>query len=360
MRTFTKREADICKGIAICMMLFHHLFNDYEEYAGFTVIYAPFSGERITFFALVLKICVAIFVFISGYGLAATYSRQFANKQKTKSEVAQFVWSKYWKLMTTYWFAFAITLLCQPLGRTIFDAYGNNIKEIILYMFIDIMGLADLFSTPTLNPTWWYMSMAIAIIVIIPFIMYLVEKFTAIMVLVLFVILTQGNALNSVLNFYLFSVVLGVVSYETRLFDKINQIGKRSRFKFGLTVLVEVFLLLVLLSLRTNYNFNGIVDGLLALDLAVLVCAVVGKIPLVSKGLKLLGENSANIFLLHNQLYSFYFLAFFYSFKYWFLIFGVLTGVSLIVSYGVDWLKNKIGYAKMMVNIGKAIENKII
>ena len=34
---FTKEETNFCKGIAIVMMLFHHLFNDFEEYAGYIV-----------------------------------------------------------------------------------------------------------------------------------------------------------------------------------------------------------------------------------------------------------------------------------------------------------------------------------
>lgn len=75
-----------------------------------------------------------------------------------------------------YWFAFLLTLVCQPLGRNIFDAYGTDLKSIVVYFLVDFFGLSYLFGTPTLNPTWWYMTLAILIVVLMPFIMKLIEK----------------------------------------------------------------------------------------------------------------------------------------------------------------------------------------
>lgn len=84
---FTKEETNFCKGIAIIMMLFHHLFNDFEEYAGHPVDYRPFTGERLMFLALLCKVCVAIFVFLSGYGIAAVYERKYGNRGGGKQKV---------------------------------------------------------------------------------------------------------------------------------------------------------------------------------------------------------------------------------------------------------------------------------
>lgn len=173
---FTKKETDVCKGIAIILMLFHHLFNDFEEYAGYTVSYWPFTDERIHFFALLSKICVAVFVFLSGYGIAATYQKQFETQEPSPQELRIFVMSRYKKLMASYWFVFVLTLLCQPLGRTVFDAYGHSIKEILLYFLVDFFGLSYLLETPTLNPTWWYMSLALCIILLAPFIIRLMKR----------------------------------------------------------------------------------------------------------------------------------------------------------------------------------------
>ena len=100
----------------------------------------------------------------------------FQYKKADIKEIISFIWKRLWKLETFYWFAFILTLICQPLGRTIFDAYGTEFKSIVIYFFIDFLGLSYLFSTPTLNPTWWYMTLAILIIVLMPFIMNLIEK----------------------------------------------------------------------------------------------------------------------------------------------------------------------------------------
>lgn len=126
---FRKRESEFCKGIGIAMMIFHHLFYKAENYQDFVISFAPFSEERINFYALLCKVCVAIFVFISGYGITASYYKKFADWEPSVGEIKDFIWKRIWKLLTLYWFAFLLTCLCQPLGRTITEAYGGELKE---------------------------------------------------------------------------------------------------------------------------------------------------------------------------------------------------------------------------------------
>ena len=63
----TREESQEIKGIAILLMLFHHLFAFSDRipnglhYSNFTVTLAKFGN-----------VCVPIFLFISGYGLAKT------------------------------------------------------------------------------------------------------------------------------------------------------------------------------------------------------------------------------------------------------------------------------------------------
>lgn len=150
------------------MMIFHHLFYKAENYQDFVIRFSPFSEERINFYALLCKVCVAIFVFISGYGVAASYRKQFGRDEPTAGEGTSFIGKRIWKLWTLYWFAFLLTLLCQPLGRKITEAYGGELKSIAVYLLLDALGLSYLFGTPTLNPTWWYMTLALLIIAGIP------------------------------------------------------------------------------------------------------------------------------------------------------------------------------------------------
>ena len=58
-------ETQIVKAIAIMAMLVHHLFLEHPEY-----------GDAIYRLAIAGKACVALFVFLSGYGMATTFPKQ--------------------------------------------------------------------------------------------------------------------------------------------------------------------------------------------------------------------------------------------------------------------------------------------
>lgn len=352
---FRKEESNFCKGIAIILMLFHHLFYKVDNYSGFIINFSPFSEERINFYALLGKICVAIFVFISGYGIAASYRQVFQHKKADVKEIVSFTWKRLWKLETFYWFAFILTLVCQPLGRTIFEAYGTDFKSIIIYFFIDFLGLSYLFGTPTLNPTWWYMTIAILIVVFMPFVMNLIEKMGTSLVLIAGIgILFFLNASNAN-TFYLFSLYLGVGCFESRLFEWIGELWRGKRWGIWVKGCTAIVTFLALLSLRTNYNYFGIVDGLIAMNLAVLSSLFFIHIPIISSIMQCLGKHSGNIFLIHNQIYSYYFQSFIYSFRHWTVILFVLLTVSFLVSILMEILKKVLRYDKYMGILGRKI-----
>lgn len=356
---FRKEESNFCKGVAIILMLFHHLFYKVDNYSGFIINFSPFSEERINFYALLGKICVAIFVFISGYGIAASYRQVFQYKKAEVKEIVSFTWKRLWKLETFYWFAFLLTLACQPLGRTIFDAYGTDLKSIIVYFFIDFFGLSYLFGTPTLNPTWWYMTLAILIVVLMPFVMKLIEKMGTSLVLFAGIgILFFLNASNAN-TFYLFSLYLGVGCFESRLFERIGELWNDKKWGIWIKGFIAIVAFLILLSLRTNYNYFGIVDGLIAMNLAVLSSLLFVHIPIFSSVMQCLGKHSGNIFLVHNQIYSYYFQSFIYSFGHWIVILFTLLAVSFLVSVVMEILKKVLRYDKLMGILGMKIVTKL-
>lgn len=72
-------DSNALKGIAILMMLWHHLF--YYSNGSFNDIYINGYGLAKTS-ALACKVCVAIFVFVSGYGLMEKYKDQHQSRMK--------------------------------------------------------------------------------------------------------------------------------------------------------------------------------------------------------------------------------------------------------------------------------------
>lgn len=355
MKMFTKAETNRCKGIAILMMLFHHLFNDYEEYAGYPVEYWPLTGDQTLHLALLCKLCVTIFVFLSGYGIAAVYTAKFQNQEPTKEQFWKFTVSRYWKLMTGYWFVFLLALICAPLGRTPAQAYGTDFKTAVVYFIIDFFGLSFAFHTPTLNPTWWYLSVALYIVFLMPFVMKIAKKTGTLFVLAAAMGLLQLMEIQSVASTYVFGMLLGAVCFEWDIFGKWSRMfaGKKAGFFGKSAVLLAATVLL--LKFRMNYNYYGMVDGLTSMTLCGFSMMVFSKIPLIGRGLEILGIHSANIFLIHNLMYSYYFLGFYYSFRYPLVILAVLTATSLAVSVAAEKLKVRIGYEKQMKKIGEKL-----
>lgn len=158
----TKRDTQILKGIAVLMLLFHHCLYTGEGYDDFIINGVPFFKNV----GIFCKICVAIFVFLSGYGLT---------KQARINDAAikpmRFYGKRYVKLMMNYWL---IWLLFVPMGvlfwgRTFPSVYGNHY---LIKGIIDFLGIyMAVFSSPNgYNATWWFYSCIIVLYLLYPFI----------------------------------------------------------------------------------------------------------------------------------------------------------------------------------------------
>ena len=86
----TKKNSKMLYGLAILMMVYHHLFCVTGRIGGciFTIDYLLKTngiGIKISWFC---KICVALFALISGYGSASTcvYDKNVRIKQRIKSD----------------------------------------------------------------------------------------------------------------------------------------------------------------------------------------------------------------------------------------------------------------------------------
>lgn len=77
---FTQKQTDIAKGEAVCLMFAHHLFNFPSRLVdGSTYVQIlPFLNLEAILGAFG-KICVAIFLFLSGYGMFLGYLRAKKN-----------------------------------------------------------------------------------------------------------------------------------------------------------------------------------------------------------------------------------------------------------------------------------------
>ena len=156
----TKRQSLQLYGIATLFMLFHHLFLSiemgYGNYCG-TAYSAVGYNKIVMHLAWIFKICVAIFSFITGYGLFEKYSSRnitliFSDNIK-----------RSWRLYRKYWLVLMVFLpLCFGAG-----ALNVNFSELVF----NVVGLRSSYDAPA-----WYIRQYLLILIFSPLFIYLVNR----------------------------------------------------------------------------------------------------------------------------------------------------------------------------------------
>lgn len=359
---FTKEHTMQMKGIAIIILLFHHCFLNAQRWATvpyeklattkgwgyYPISFAPFSSHTIQYLASFSKICVAMFVFMTGYGMWVSYE-----SQKKKTTMSNYIKKRMVTLMTGFLIIFVVTeILAIPTGRFI-EVYGHDFRSVV-YMIIDALGLAKLLGTPLFCLTWWYMSLAIVLIMIFPFVHSIMEKYQWIVVVASIIVPRAcGFGQSTDLFRYLLAYTLGMYFAQHDLLARIkekfmeqNVVGKL------LFLIVSLIGLAVIIKCRQNawigWKYLDFWDGFAAMYVIVLSYIYILNGKWIVKGLGFLGKHSMNIFLIHSFYRDVFFHKFTYSFYYAWLDYIVLMAISLVTSIVLEWFKKLIRYEKFI------------
>ena len=327
-------ESQIIKGFAICAMLWHHLFLDHREY-----------GQTAFSLALTGKICVALFVFISGYGMTIQYekTKQTENTKINLGQIVKYLAKRYAKFYLNYWVIFCITV---PLGVLVFnrsldDAYGLNCC-IVKNFVMDFWGLLG---TASYNITWWFNRLILVLWLLFPMFYWCMKrKIVAIMVLILLYFNPDG--VLDVLKFMDSKLPTYAVVYAVGIFmavhkDRINKCLN----KIDLIIMMPLLLLVTvgLLYIRNHYTipcfFGYAVDPFVAIFLSLSVVALCRHTNRKLHFFEYLGRHSMNIYMIHTFIFFYFFSDIVYAFKYSVLIFLSLLLSSLLFSVGIEYLK---------------------
>ena len=346
----SKKASSIAKGIAILMMLMHHLFFSAERIAtnghGQDIIFLPFTMAQVVTFSKCLKICVAVFVFITAYGTFKQISKQIDACPKTDPSAVGKTSSRYAlehivKLLVNFWVVFIpfVALGCFVSKYNLVSVYADeDIFESAFNFLADFFGMAAMFDTPTFNPTWWYMSLALLLIVIMPALVLLARRIGGVCLLglsIAFPLLT-GLKMESTFWLYAPTVAMGIMFAQYDLFSKLD-FGLKEGDKAKRVVLFVVYtcLLLALAYVRRRAGYVYVFNPICAVG----VCQIARLIEPVSVVFNFFGKHSMNIFFMHTFFYSRYFGAFVYSFHWFGLVFIVLAGASLLCSIAIEFCK---------------------
>lgn len=372
---FDIRQTNIAKGVALLMLIWHHLFySSAEYYQRFTTLHM-YKGIPIeSTLSDYCKVCVAVFLLLSGYGLYMSW--QSYEKKVTagggKFSVRHqllFVKNHLLKLMFNYWF---IYILFVPLSA-IFgpQPFWVIYKKNVLYALIDFLGLANLFKTPSMNGTWWFMSVIILFYLLFPVMMFIIKRSPGTLVAIAVILtfspvfykvltrMTWFSKLTWLLNIHAFfnryyvwliPFTLGLFFARYVLFERIAAHNQSLKRALVLTCSSLLACVAVRLYLRHKLYF----DGVFAVAVILFAYLILSRIPVLSTVLEKLGIQSGAIFMFHTFIFSRYFKAFIYSFKYAILIFLVMTVICYFVSVGMQYLKKWIRYDKLVKKLTTA------
>ena len=358
---FTTEDTRKIKGWAIILMFIHHCFLDPERYEGQTVIFDPFSEALVNKAALSMKICVALFVFISAYGITVSYKRKSDGlKAMTPDIIRRSLYRRSVKLWMNYAFIFVLVQLWSLIvvkdGRYAL-IYGGGAKG-CLYFAIDMLGLAELFGTPTFLATFWYISLAWIIIFIIPLLLIIYKKtgsaaLIAMCILISALFPVTGDLTYAYFPRYIVVIGAGIIAADTDLFTILEK--KRivcKAVKFILYAIVFMALLYVRY-LKISQAVTASADAAIAVVNCAMFCEFINRWPLIRNILAFIGKYATDMFLIHNFIRIVWYYDFTYSFKYWWLIVLVLLATSLGVSILIEAVKKLTGYEKLTERIAE-------
>jgi peptidoglycan/LPS O-acetylase OafA/YrhL len=349
------------KGVAILLLLFYHLFHEAEALQRLNVNYAPFSEKVFLTLAGFGNLCVGIFVFLTAFGIcrkleAREVKGAAANSPATNTPLASAsgacsnagknpalriamkeACKRAGKLMGNFLILYlsAIVFFCRSLDLA--GLYGPG-KQGFLYGIADALGLAALFDTPQMNPTWWYMSLAYTLIFLVPLLRAAYKKVGPALIPIVFLV-TLLVSMDEGLATYAPTAALGIWAAEERIPFRLSEQKKLSPDAWILPLL----LLILMVPLRQNFyvqeSFLPVVDAFAALLVVWVAGGLLHRIPVLRQVLQFLGKHSMNMYLIHTFFYLMVWQPYVYQFRYWFVTYLILIGLSLLYSMILEGIK---------------------
>ena len=281
----SKDYSNMVKGMAVLMMIMHHIWGFPEKIPGLLL-----SNIEVQI-GSAAKICVSIFMFLSGYGLYYTFYK--------KDEIR--VWHRVWSIYKRFWQVFFIFV---PIGF-LFLSKPFAIQEFLQNMFCLKFGY---------NHEWWFLGTYMELLIILPVVLladkkkvfpYLVIGLAVLLrSLSYFVNMNSGGVSYHMYNFlyYYPSFFLGTLFCKYSLFEKF----RAAMAKETICVAACVVLIGLAFVVRSKWNVTEmtIVMTPLFIYLFVVFFRLIGN---ANKVFLFFGKHSMNMWLIHTFFCYYYF-----------------------------------------------------
>jgi hypothetical protein len=326
----TKENTKQQKGIAILLMIIHHLYImtdripiGYEYTSGITIS----NMDLINIVASFGKICVSLFMFLGGYGIFKSISSQGKEVSITKGSFSKRIISLY----RSYWKVFLVFI---PIAFTFFDSCVVTCTNPAYYDWFSMFSFKDFVSnffawSCSYNGEWWFFKTYILTLFLGYIFIQLFKSsknvYIEFGVIIMYQIVitnfvTIANAtpvLQSLLNNVFFTNILaineysvlffvGVVFAKYDIFTEWSDLTPKSNIFEK--ILLSLFLMIITVYLRV-FIVPVALDMVLVPIFVFATMTFLNTTKILQKPLTILGNHSTNIWLIHS-FYCYYFILF--------------------------------------------------
>lgn len=333
----SKSEAAMLQAVAVMLMVWHHLFGfpDRIDVPYVLVLDRFFSIE--TYMAYFGRICIAVFAFVSGYGMRKKAVR--AGQKQSIFSSYKSVLMQMLKFFSRYWVVFFIFL---PIGYLL-KVYPFDLGGFIKGICGNGVGY---------NAEWWYVGTYVRMLLLFPVLSWLADlsqKYLPIMSHILmatavaaFFLLPASTPYYSFIS-VLLCFIEGMYFVDSHIFEALQRllsIRPLLRSAVGLMLFGLVFIL----------RFFGLPDYL---TVFLFVFAVVAMLKeniitrFVRPVLLYIGKYSTYIWLTHTFFGYYYFqkLTFFPRYSWlvflWCMLLSIASGI--VMEYLLTWISKGLG-----------------
>ena len=318
MKLLTKNDTRVIKGAAVILMLMHHMWAFQERIAdgGLKGLIPLGNTYLFVFLGHFGKVCVPLFFFLGGYGLAKRYEgRKFDALGRLK------------KLYLSYWKVFVIFI---PIAFLFFGNQGVYAADASFCGRYNVFSVTELVLNflailDTYNYEWWFLRCYMLMILCFPLIRYAAGKCSPAAKFLIILIITvlfgkvfpdvwyafigdarQGNVIYD--SFFCMGepfyacFVMGVFCAGNDLLDRISAfLNRAGRFRAAAEILLILTVILVRQVLLRKYF-----DFLYAPLLSVIISDLARRLPATGKIFEAFGQESTNIWFIHS-FFCYYF-----------------------------------------------------
>lgn len=170
----SREQSAVLRGLAILMMIYHHIFATPELYGLEYFSVLRFGEVNVELYlAWFCKIALGIYLFVSGYGMYYVLKKRPV-KDPAEETFAGYLlgcyrqsFAKLGRLYAQYWYALVVSMavifLLDP------DVPVFSLREFLLNM----LGISNSY-----NATWWYILQYVKMLLLLPLVAALFHKFS--------------------------------------------------------------------------------------------------------------------------------------------------------------------------------------